>query len=123
SGGTNDTLTDDETRYYVQTWVTGFGEEGPPGEVSAPVEIPIPGSSVALNLPALLNNDRNITRRRIYRSVSGAGLADFLLVAELPLATANYTDALAADGLGPVLETYDYLPPPDNMRGLCLMAN
>ncbi|MBM7455168.1 hypothetical protein HNR62_001028 [Oceanisphaera litoralis] len=123
SGGSDDTITDDETRYYVQTWLTAFGEEGPPSPASLPVEMPIPGSAVALNLTAPAQNDRNITHRRLYRSVSGAGTADYLLVAELPIATASYTDGLGSDDLGPVLETYDYLPPPDNMRGLCLMAN
>lgn len=120
---TDETITDDETRYYVQTWVTSFGEEGPPSEASAAVELPIPGSTVSLTLSSPMQNDRNVTRRRLYRSVSGAGTADYLLVAELPIATASFTDNLSSDALGPVLETYDYLPPPDNMRGLCLMAN
>lgn len=122
-GGVNDTITDDETRYYVQTWVTGFGEEGPPSPASAAVEITVPGSTVALSFSPPANNDRNITHRRLYRSVSGAGLADYLLVAELPSATASHNDSLSSNQLGPVLETYDYLPPPDSMRGLCLMAN
>lgn len=123
AGGTNDTITDDETRYYVRTWVTSFGEEGPPSPASGAAEIAIPGSTVTLSLSGLSGNDRNITRQRIYRSVSGAGSADYLLVAELPIATTSYIDKLGGEQLGPVLETYDYLPPPDNMRGLSLMAN
>ena len=65
----------------------------------------------------------NITKRRIYRSVSGGGLADYLLVAELPIAQASFVDTRVDGELGAVLETYDYTMPPDGMRGLCQMAN
>lgn len=122
-GGVNSTITDDETRYYVRTWVTGFGEEGPPSPESSAVEIPIPNSTVNISLTSVGNNDMNITHQRIYRSVSGAGTADFLLVAELPISASSYADNLGGDELGPVLETYDFLPPPANMVGLCMMAN
>lgn len=123
AGGVDDTITDDETRYYVRTWVTGFGEEGPPSPESSAVEIPIPNSTVNLSLTSVGNNDMNITHQRIYRSVSGAGTADFLLVAELPISASSYADKLKSEELGPALETYDFLPPPDNMTGLCMMAN
>lgn len=120
---TDDDLTDDVTRFYIETYVTGSGEEGPPGPASNAVRIGIPGSTVALALSPPGSSDRNITHRRIYRSVSGGGVADFMLLVELPIAVGSYLDAKEDETLGPVLETYDYLPPPDAMRGLCLMAN
>lgn len=123
AGETDDSLTDDETRYYVETYVTEMGEEGPPGPPSNPVKIGIPDSTVALGLLPPGSTDRNIKTRRIYRSVTGGGVSDFLLLVELPIATGSYIDSKEEGALGPVLETYDYLPPPDNMRGLCLMAN
>lgn len=122
-GGTDDDITDDETRYYVDTYVTAMGEEGAPGPVSGKVTIPIPGSTVNLVLSAPQSQDSNITKRRIYRSVSGGGLADYLLVAELPIAQAAFADNRADAQLGPVLETYGYTPPPASLRGLCQMAN
>lgn len=122
-GGEDDTISDDETRYYVRTFVTSFGEEGPPSEASNAVEIPIPKSRVSIAFPSILNNDMNVTHQRIYRSVSGAGTADYLLVAELPISSTSYVDSLDSDELGPALETYDYLPPPENMIGLTMMAN
>lgn len=118
----NDPL-DDETRFYVETYVTAYGEEGPPGPVSHEVTIPYPGSRVTLQLAALVAQNHNISRRRLYRSVTGGGVADYLLVAELDIAQTTYEDALPSAVLGGVLETYDYLMPPDNMVGLCLMAN
>lgn len=122
-GGVDDDLTDDETRFYVDTFVTAMGEEGPPGPVSGKVNIGIPGSSVTLMLSPPTTQNSNITQRRIYRSVSGGGLADYLLVAELPIAQASFVDTREDGELGAVLETYDYTMPPDGMRGLCQMAN
>ena len=122
-GGVDDDLTDDETRFYVDTFVTAMGEEGPPGPVSGKVNIGIPGSSVTLMLSPPTTQNSNITKRRIYRSVSGGGLADYLLVAELPIAQASFVDIREDGELGAVLETYDYTMPPDGMRGLCQMAN
>ena len=122
-GGVDDDLTDDETRFYVDTFVTAMGEEGPPGPVSGKVNIGIPGSSVTLMLSPPTTQNSNITKRRIYRSVSGGGLADYLLVAELPIAQASFVDIREDGELGPVLETYGYTMPPDGMRGICQMAN
>ena len=122
-GGVNDDITDDETRYYVDTYVTAMGEEGPPGPASGKVAIPVPESTVTLALSPPQSQDNNITKRRVYRSVSGGGLADYLLVSELPIAQASFVDGLADGELGPALETYDYAPPPAALRGLCQMAN
>ncbi|ENO7252719.1 hypothetical protein ACBP17_005228, partial [Escherichia coli] len=44
-------------------------------------------------------------------------------VAELDASVLSYTDKIPAKNLGPSLATWDYLPPPENMTGLCLMAN
>ena len=123
SGGKDDDPTDDETRFYVETYVTGLGEEGAPGPASGKITITIPGSTVVVGLSPAPTNNSNITRRRLYRSVSGGGLADYLLVADLPIATVSYSDSKKDGELGPVLETYGYLMPPDKMRGICQMAN
>lgn len=123
SGSQDDDPTDDETRFYVETYVTGLGEEGAPGPASAKATITIPGSTVSVSLSPSPTNNSNVTRRRLYRSVSGAGLADYLLVADLPISTAVYIDSKKDGELGPVLETYGYIMPPDQMRGICQMAN
>ncbi|MFM5873199.1 hypothetical protein ACET6Z_18395 [Aeromonas veronii] len=123
ANGVDDAPTDDETRFYVETYVTGLGEEGAPGPASGKVTITIPGSTVVVSLSPVPTNNSNITRRRLYRSVSGGGLADYLLVAELPIATMIYSDSKKSGELGPVLETYGYAMPPEKLRGLCQMAN
>lgn len=123
SGATDSTSTNDETRYYIHTFVTATGEEGPPSGASGEATITIPSSSVTLSLPVVQANNNNITLRRIYRSATSDSSSGWYEVAELPIATTSYVDSLTSDQLGAVLATEDYLPPPDDMRGLCLMAN
>lgn len=119
----DDDPTNDETRYYCETYVTAYGEEGPPGPASADVEITAPGSSVTLSLAAPPAGNYNITRRRIYRTVTTTSDAEFLEIVELDIAVTSYVDSLASDELTATLETEDYLMPPDNMIGLCAMNN
>lgn len=118
----DDDPTDDETRFYTCTFVTAYGEEGPPGPESLEQTIKKGGSADLTMQPPPLQHS-NITRRRIYRSVSGGGNADFLLVTELDAGVLSFHDDLLAEQLGPALETWHYVMPPDNMLGLCMMAN
>ncbi|EBU9317249.1 hypothetical protein DMO52_23305 [Salmonella enterica subsp. enterica serovar Amager] len=121
-GTEEDDVTEDETRFYTQTFVTAYGEEGPPGPQSSELTVKQGGSVDLTMQPPPLQNS-NITRRRIYRSVSGGGNADFLLVTELDAGVLSFHDDLLAEQLGPALETWHYVMPPDNMTGLCMMAN
>lgn len=117
---------DDETRYYTHTFVTEQGEEGAPGEASLKIEIIYPeevGTFVTLALSPPNVNASNITRRRIYRSSTGGGIADYLLVADLPIAQDEFIDNVKGDELGASLETYDYEVPPADMIGLVSLAN
>lgn len=117
-----DDAREDETRFYTQTFVTAYGEEGPPGPQSMEVTVKKGGSVDLTMQPPPLQNS-NITRQRIYRSASGGGNADFLLVTELDAGVMSFHDDLLTEQLGPVLETEHYVMPPDNMIGLCMMAN
>lgn len=117
-----DDAREDETRFYTQTFVTAYGEEGPPGPPSMEVTVKKGGAVDLTMQPPPLQNS-NITRQRIYRSASGGGNADFLLVTELDAGVMSFHDDLLTEQLGPVLETQHYIMPPDNMIGLCMMAN
>ncbi|GGI85782.1 hypothetical protein GCM10007978_24300 [Shewanella hanedai] len=117
---------DDESRYYTHTFVTEQGEEGPPGEASSKIEILYPdevGTLVTLALSPPNVNASNITHRRIYRTATGGGIADYLLVAEVPISDSTFVDNVTGDRLGAPLETYDYEMPDQNMVGLTAMAN
>jgi len=117
---------DDETRYYTHTFVTEQGEEGPPGEASQRLDIRYPdeeGTYVTLALSPPNVNASNITHRRIYRTATGGGIADYLFVAEIPIAQSQFVDDIPTDELGSSLDTYDYEMPNENMKGLTSMAN
>jgi hypothetical protein len=83
SGGSGGTV----ARAYVYTWVTAYGEEGPP---STPTIVTgFANGTWNITLSAPLQNDtnlvdRNISKARIYRTVTGSnGVATYFLVAEL----------------------------------------
>lgn len=113
---------DDETRYYIQTFVTRFGEEGAPSKPSTELLVEKPGSTIYVGLARLNVNTHNITHTRLYRTVTSSVSAEYMLVAELPIAQAEYIDSTATLN-APILETWQYDVPDENMRGLCVMAN
>lgn len=115
-------MIDDEDRVYIQTYVTRFGEESAPGDPSDSVLIEKPRSTVTVRLSQPSTNTHNITHTRLYRSVTAAGVGEYMLVAELPIATSEYQDA-QGELNSAVIETWDYDVPPENMQGICTMAN
>ncbi len=132
--GTNITeIDDDETRVYVFTYVTGNGEEGPPSKPSPLVTVTRAfdavktkdGQYVELNIPPMGSNTslRNITKIRIYRSVSNTSGGDFLLVAEITATTKKYTDKKKTAELGASLVSDGHFPPSAKMKGLTSMPN
>ena len=110
---------DDITRFYVQTYVNGYGEESMPSITSPEVTLLVPGAQVNLTLPSSGMNEQNITRTRIYRTNNDA----YQLVADLPISTLSYSDTLSDTELSLVLDTWGYAEPIEDMTGLTLMAN
>jgi len=112
-----------ETRTYVFTFVSAYGEEGPPSAASAlqsvdpaqPVTITVPGGAPA--------GSYNITLKRIYRSSTVGSRAQFQFVAEIPVATTSYVDSITQANLGETLQTDTWIAPPVGLKGLRLMAN
>ena len=109
-----------EATFYVFTYVSELGEEGPPSDLSEQVDV---GQTqvVILNLPRIetnLNVGRNITKRRIYRSVAGTGVALFLYVGEVGITDTTFTDDILTGNLGEALPSLEYDPPHERMRGL-----
>lgn len=110
-----------DTRFYVTTFVTDWGEESAPSPVSDMTE-PTQYDAVRLQLP-LPPPARNITKIRIYRSNAGSSGAAFQFVAEVPAGTASYDDAKVGAQLGEVLPTTTWLEPPAQLRGLVGLPN
>lgn len=109
------------TRAYVYTFVSGYGEEGPPS--------PPTTATGAAGTWALSNFDttiadpsaRNITSINIYRTVTGAVSTNYYFVATISLGTTSYNDT-ASDTVvsnNNVLPSLTWTQPPATLTGLC----
>lgn len=103
-------------RSYVYTYVTAFGEEGPPSAPSALVSA-LNGQSVVVS-GLLPPTSANVTRVRIYRTSTATVGTDYVFVAEIAANVASYNDVITVDLLGEKLLSQDWYAPPNNMIGL-----
>lgn len=108
------------TRAYLYTFVSAYGEEGPPSLpftatggtgawVVANIDVSIPSAS-----------NYNITTVRIYRTVTGNTGTEYFHVADIALGTASYNDNAddATIALNYVMPSLTWLPPPATLKGL-----
>jgi len=126
-----------DTRFYVVTYVTDWGEESAPSPVSDMVEAD-QNDTVDVACPAPPSG-RYIAGWRLYRTNTGSQTAAFQLVDDVDAANAvltgsgefdyynigalMYSDAQRSVELDEVLPTLTWLEPPANLRGLTGMAN
>lgn len=134
--GTPDTTEIANTVAYVYTFVTDYGEEGPPSPATATLDI-TSTESVTVSMPAPDHPSGNYSfgsnaLKRIYRSNTGSNTTEFQFVAEVPLSTTSYVDTKSSDELGEVLPGASWVGPPDDnsslypdgpMAGLIAVAN
>lgn len=119
-GAGNITGTVDYVFTFVRKWSDGLVDEGPPSPVSNSLTLTGRQTSVTLPNGSMTNpNDYGITHKRLYRL---NGEKRFLVV-EVTIGTASTTDNVAAANLGGAIMTTNYLPPPDEMIGIVLLAN
>lgn len=129
SGGASATL---KSVAYVQTWVSAYGEEGAPSppinltgiKVDATVTVGIHAPD-----PGDLGTNRNLTRTRIYRTVTGTdGTTTFFFVAEQAIALTTYVDNASTFpdsiiALNAELESTTWTPPPSDLQGIVTLSN
>lgn len=114
-----------ETRSYVVTWVTEYGEEGPPCD---PVTASgwSGGTWKLAGMAAPNEAERNIAFQRIYRTVtSSQGVASYYFVAELPVGVTTYSDATPSSKItiNEELKSATWFPPPEDLEGWVSMPN
>lgn len=119
------------SRAYLYTEVTTFGEEGPPSVVTSSQIVDVAnGGTVTLNLPAASSGNLSIAKRRIYRTdINGV----FRFVADVSgTSSGSVQEAILEDLLGEEIESADNLAPPDEttadhpdgpMLGITAMPN
>lgn len=127
---------DVETWYYVFTFVTDWGEEGPPSLPTDGVEVGV-GGIADLALPTFPTGNYNFgasAKIRIYRSNAGTGDSFFQFVTEATSGQAGATvqDAALSSTLEEVLPSATWIGPPNDntalypdgpLQGLVALAN
>ena len=128
----SDALIDYSTS-YVYTFVSAYGEEGPPSEASTVLTTDDNREVTLSNLDTSSpKSNTNLSLKRIYRSNTGSNTTAFQFVKEIPLATASTTDDSDNDDLAEVIPSYYWIGPPDDdtstypdgpMQGLTALPN
>lgn len=112
------------TRSYVVTYLSAYGEEGPP---SLPITVTgYVSGTWNLGVTGLVDTSRNILKQRIYRTITGSsGLTNYFLVAEVSNVTATYADT-ASDttvSANQQIQSTTWFPPPSDLLGWAAMPN
>jgi hypothetical protein len=112
-------------RNYVYTWYTDWDEESQPSPASTDISAYDGQQCNIATLPTTAPSGYAgiVDAKRLYRSVSSPSGAFYAFVAEIPLATATYTDTLSDLALGAVLESEDYDIPNSSMEGIVTGVN
>ena len=128
--GPSDADLDFETS-YVYTFVSAYGEEGPPSAASTVVTTDDNQNVSLSNLQTSHSNSNiNLLKKRIYRSNTGSNTTQFQFVAELALSVTTYTDISKNSELAEVIPSSTWIGPPDDdtalypdgpMKGLCAL--
>jgi hypothetical protein len=104
---------------YVYTFVSAYGEEGPPSPASTVITT---DDNMSVNLSNLETStsitNTNLTKKRIYRSNTGSNTTEFQFVAELVLSATSYTDTSKNNELAEVIPSNNWIAPPDDDTAL-----
>lgn len=112
----------EETRLYVYTFVTAFGEESEPNPISNEV-VWEDGEIVTLSGFQAAPAGRNITLQRIYRSQSSTSGTTLYFIAERAASASNFVDNLPATAINEPLQSLDWNAPPSGLKGLIALPN
>jgi len=132
SGGTwtRHYLTEEkQSRYWVYTFVSELGEEGPPSPASAEAEIGYDQGVTLSNCDTAPAGTYNCAtgKKRAYRSLSVYDLAEFQLAhrvgAQGFFTGTTYADDLENEELQEVLPSVDWDIPPTDLQGLVALPN
>ena len=127
-GANSDAELDYDTS-YVYTFVSAFGEEGPPSAASTDDNMTVAISGLETSSS---KSNTNLTKKRIYRSNTGSNTTQFQFVGEVTLATTTFTDSSKNNELAEVIPSTDWIAPPDDdtslypdgpMKGLIALQN
>lgn len=118
----------EEFHRWVYTYVSGWGEEGPPSTPSVILkrDRDTDGNLLPVDITGMSTAPTgayNIVLKRIYRLNTGETSEEFQLVAEIPVATTTHKDEVENIDLQNLLVSTDWDGPPATMKGLIGLPN
>jgi hypothetical protein len=115
----------DSTRAYLYTFVSAYGEEGPPSDPTLATGDAGTWTIANLDTTPVDGATKNITKKRIYRTVVGNNSALYFFVAEVDLATTSYDDSITDDvvALNDPVQSTSWVGPPADLEGFVVMPN
>lgn len=117
-----------EARSYVYTYVSAYGEEGPPSPATVLTGWANGTWTVGLFQPPpdQLGVTRNLTKINLYRTVTAlTGSTSYFFVATMDITTASYVDTITDDlvAANNILQSQLWSPPPEGLQGFVVMPN
>lgn len=116
-----------ETRAYVYTWVSQYGEEGPPSPATLYDGWSEDPWIIGVTEPSALDTvGRAISKLRIYRTITGTGgSTSFFQVTELDISETSFSDGIDTVTVSgnSILESTFWSAPPEDLVGLVAMPN
>lgn len=115
-----------ESRAYVYTWVSAYGEEGPPSPASTVTSGNANGTwTVTVTRPT--NSEaaaRNLKFVNIYRAVTTtSGTASYFYVGQISIGTTTYADSAVNVSANNLLQSTFWDPPPSDLKGIISLPN
>lgn len=115
-----------ESRSYIYTWVTEYGEEGAPSPPST-VASGYPNGTWTVTVTRPSNFEaaqRKLKYVNIYRTVTGSsGTATYFFVAQIAVGTTTYADSVVNVSSNNQLESLFWTPPPSDLKGFINLPN
>ncbi len=105
---------------YIVTYVSKYGEEGPPSSPSVVIPRKDGQTQSVGSLPGQPSGNFNIAKIRIYRTESGG---TFNHVIDLTVGASEFADNIKSDELGIDCPSVDWLSPDSRMMGLTYLGN
>lgn len=108
------------TRSYLYTFVSAYGEEGPPSAPTTATGISGTWALSGIDAAPPTPTDYNITTVRIYRTVAGTTETEYFHVADINIGTTTYNDSAldAVIALNYTLPSLTWDPPPATLKGI-----
>ena len=108
------------TRSYVYTFVSAYGEEGPPSPPTTATGNAGTWTISGFDTTVPNASQRNITTVRIYRTVAGFTSAEFYHVGDVALGVTTFSDTIAdaVAALNFTMPSLTWIPPPGTLQGV-----